>query len=441
MNEKINIKRLVIPLIFEQFLAVSVGMVDTLMVSTVGEVAVSGVALVDNINRLIIQVMSAFCSGGGVISSQYYGSGDLKKTKKTCAQLDSIMIVSSLIFTAVCLIFSRGILGLCFRGVEKDVMDSAVIYLTVTSVSYPFLASYNSGAAVLRSIGDSKSGMNVSIVMNVINVVFNAIFVFGLHLGVLGVGLATLLGRIAAAVIMRIMTCSRKNPLKVEDKKDYLPDPSFIGKILKIGIPTGIESGMFQLGKLMVVGMITDLGTDAIAANSIAFQIIDFPNIPGGAIGLALITIIGQDIGAGQKERAVKDSKKMLKISYLGDWSCKALIFIFAGLIVSAFNLSASASETAVLVLHCFCIASVPAWPLSFVLPNAMKGAGDARFTMFIGIISMWLCRVLVSYILVKVFHLGVLGVWIGMFADWYLRALCFSLRFHSRKWLERKAI
>ena len=223
MTEKINIKKLIIPLIFEQLLAVSVGMVDTLMVSTVGEVAVSGVALVDNLNRLIIQVMSAFCAGGVVISSQYYGSGNMKKTKKTCAQLDLIMLFASVLSMIVCLLFSRGILNLCFKGVEADVMDCAVTYLVVTSISYPFLASYNSGAAVLRSIGDSKTGMNVSIVMNVINVAFNALFVFGLHMGVLGVGLATLLGRIAAAVIMRIKTESVKNPLKVEDKKDYIP--------------------------------------------------------------------------------------------------------------------------------------------------------------------------------------------------------------------------
>ena len=441
MTEKINIKKLIIPLIFEQLLAVSVGMVDTLMVSTVGEVAVSGVALVDNLNRLIIQVMSAFCAGGVVISSQYYGSGNMKKTKKTCAQLDLIMLFASVLSMIVCLLFSRGILNLCFKGVEADVMDCAVTYLVVTSISYPFLASYNSGAAILRSIGDSKTGMNVSIVMNVINVAFNALFVFGLHMGVLGVGLATLLGRIAAAVIMRIKTESVKNPLKVEDKKDYLPDFGIIGKILKIGIPTGLESGMFQLGKLMVVGMITDLGTDAIAANSIAFQIIDFPNIPGGAIGLALIAVIGQDIGAGEKDMAIKDTKKMMKLAYIGDWSTKAILFIFVTFIVGAFNLSPSATETAILVIHCFCIASIPAWPLSFVLPNALKGAGDARYAMIIGILSMWLCRVLVSYILVKVFSLGVLGVWIGMFADWYVRAICYTFRFVSRKWLERKAI
>jgi putative MATE family efflux protein len=441
MIDNKGLKKLILPLILEQLLAVSVGMVDTLMVSTVGEVAVSGVALVDNINRLVIQVMSAFAAGGVVISSQYYGSGNLPKTKKTCAQLEMIMLIFSVVTAVCCVIFSRPILSTIFGSVEADVMNAANTYMIVTAISYPFLGEYNAGAAILRSFGNSKISMNISLIMNIVNVVLNGVFVFIFHWGVFGVAFATLIGRISAGLIMKKITTSDKNPLRVTDLKDYIPKFSYIKRILKIGIPNGIENGMFQIGKLIVVSMVATLGTNAIAANAISYQIIDFPSIPGVAIGLGMVVIIGQDIGAGDKEGAIKDSKKLLKLTYICDWICKLILFFTAPLLVSVFSLSAESSEIAVTVLRGFAAASILVWPLSFTLPNSLRGAGDVKFTMIISIASMWLCRVAVSYLLIKYTSLGVMGVWIGMFVDWYVRGICYTARFISKKWLYKKAI
>lgn len=187
--------------------------------------------------------------------------------------------------------------------------------------------------------------------------------------------------------------------------------------------------------------MVATLGTNAIAANAIAYQVIDFPNIPGTAVGLALVVIVGQNIGAGNKKLAVTDSKKLLKIAYAGDWICKITLFITAPFIVSAFSLSEEAYTIAVTVLRCFSIASLPMWPLSFTLPNALRGAGDVKFTMLISILSMWLFRIVVSFVLIKYAGFGVLGVWIGMFADWYVRGICYTCRFMSKRWLKKKAI
>ncbi len=441
MTDNKGLKKLIIPLIFEQLLAVSMGMVDTLMVSTVGEVAVSGVALVDNINRLVIQVMSAFAAGGVVISSQYYGSGNMLKTKRTCAQLEILMLAFSVITAAACILFSRPILGAIFGSVEADVMSAANTYLIVTAVSYPFLGEYNAGAAILRSFGDSKTSMNISIIMNAINIGLNALFVFVFHWGVFGVAFATLIGRIAAGAVMKKITMSAKNPLRITDIRDYLPSFSYIKRILKIAVPSGIENGMFQIGKLLVVSMVATLGTNAIAANAISYQIIDFPNIPGTAIGLALVVIVGQDIGAADKKGAVADTKKLLKLTYLCNWACMIALIFTAPLLVSLFSLSDEATKIAVTVLRCFAVASMPAWPLSFTLPNALRGAGDAKFTMLVSIASMWLCRIVVSYVLVKCVGMGVLGVWIGMFVDWYVRAAIYTARFISKKWLTKRAI
>lgn len=436
-----RLKKLLFPLILEQLLAVSVGMVDTFMVSTVGETAVSGVALVDNINRLIIQVMAAFAAGGIVITSQYIGSKDENNAKKSCAQLEVLMNIFSLVIMGICLLFGRQILGVLFGKIEADVMEAAVVYLMVSGISFVFLGIYNTGAAVLRCQENTKTSMKVSLFMNVINVAFNALFVFGMGLGVLGVGLATLISRAAAGIAMKIIISSDRNRLRIVDSQMYRLATDIIRKILYIGVPSGIENGMFQIGKLIVVGMVATLGTSAIAANSIAYQIIDFPNIPGSAIGLALVVIVGQDIGANDRNSAVADTKKLLKYAYIGDWTCKIILFVIAPILVGAFGLTNEATDMAIQVLRWFSVASLAVWPLSFTLPNGLRGAGDARYTMMVGILSMWICRVVASYILVMQLGMGILGVWIGMFADWYVRGISYLIRFLSGVWLDKSVV
>lgn len=436
-----DLKKLILPLMLEQLLAVSVGIVDTLMISQSGEAAVAGVSLVDNINRLIIQVMVALSTGGAVVCSQYIGCKNEVGSRKSGAQLHTVLIIFACIMTIASLLFTRPLLSFIFGKVEHDVLENAVLYFMVTSLSFPFLGIYNAGAAVFRSIGNSRISMNVSIVMNILNVLGNAIFVFGFGWSVLGVALATLISRVVSSVIMTVYVLGERNPIRFTKLKEMLPDMSIIKKILTIGIPSGIENGMFQVGKLMVVSMVATFGTAATAANSVGYTVIDIANIPGVATGLALITVVGRCIGAGEKEQATSYTKKLVRWAYYGDWICNSILFCVAGLIAQGFNLSSEAVSIATLVLRCFSITSLFIWPLSFTISNSLRAAGDVRFTMWVSILSMWIFRVGASYLLGVVLGLEVLGIWIGMFIDWAARSACFTYRFISKKWLEKKAL
>ena len=409
-----DLRKLIIPLMFEQLLAVLVGLVDTLMVSQSGEAAVAGVALVDNINRLIIQVM---------------------------AQLETVLLIFSVIMTAFSVSFTRPLLKVIFGTVEDSVMDCAVLYFVITALSYPFLGMYNAGAAIFRSVGNSKVSMNISILMNVINVAGNALFVFVFKWSVAGVALSTALSRVAAGIVMTVLVCGKTNPIRIDHIKYFVPDWIYIKKILTIGIPSGIENGMFQIGKLMVVSMVATFGTASTAANSVGYTVIDFANIPASSMGLALITVVGQCIGAGEKEQAKMYTKKVLKCAYFGDWICNIPLFFLAPFIASWFNLSGEATQITVMILRCFNVVSLFIWPLSFTLSNPLRAAGDVKFTMTASIISMWLFRVGSSYVLGVMLGMGVLGVWIGMFIDWAARSVCFVARFVSGRWLKRGSL
>lgn len=436
-----DLKKLIIPLIFEQMLAVSIGFVDTFMVSTVGETAVSGVSLVDNISTLLIQVLSALATGGAVVCSQYIGSRQKDMAKKSAGQLLFILGTISGALAIIALLLNKAIINFIFGKIEPAVFENASIYFYITAISYPFLGIYNAGAALFRSIGNSKVSMKTSLVMNLVNVAGNALFIFGFSWGVFGVALATLISRIFACFVIIILMFKKESDIRMNSIKDLIPYPAVIKKILAIGLPSGLENGMFQIGKLSVSSLTSTFGTASIAANSVANNIVSFANIPGNAIGMSMITVIGQCIGAKEPQQAKFYAKKLLKMAYIGIWFTNGLLAVFARPIVGIFNLSMEATDTAVVLLTAFVIAAVPIWPLSFTLPNTLRAAGDAKYTMLVSIFCMWVFRVGSSYFLGGTLGLGVLGVWIGMFIDWVFRSAFFVIRFLKGKWVEKRVI
>lgn len=429
--------RLIVPLIIEQLLLMTVGMADTVMVTTAGEATVSGVSLVDNINTLIIQIFSALSTGGAVVVAQYLGRQETHSAKTAAKQLLYAMTGISVVLMILALIFRQHILSLIFGQVEPAVMDSALVYFLLTAAAYPFMGIYNAGAALFRAMGNSKVSMINSFIINVINILVNAILIFGFGMGAAGAGIGTLVSRIAAAVIIMVMLRHPGLTVQVDDIFHFEFNGSMIRRILFIGIPTGMENGMFQAGKLMVLNLITTFGTSAVAANAIANSISGVINVPGSAMGLAIITVIGRCIGAGDTRQAVHYTKLLVGCSYLSMLIMGSALFFSADFLVTLFNLSPEAMVMASQVLKFCAIANMLFWPMAFTLPNSLRAAGDAVFTMVVSLTTMFVCRVALSYVFACSWGLGLglLGVWLAMFCDWIVRAVCFLWRYWRGSW------
>ena len=435
--------RLIVPLIIEQLLLMTVGMADTVMVTTAGEATVSGVSLVDNINTLIIQIFSALSTGGAVVVAPYLGRQATHSAKTAAKQLLYAMTGISVVLMILALIFRQHILSLIFGQVEPAVMDSALVYFLLTAAAYPFMGIYNAGAALFRAMGNSKVSMINSFIINVINILVNAILIFGFGMGAAGAGIGTLVSRIAAAVIIMAMLRHPGLTVQVDDIFHFEFNGSMIRRILFIGIPTGMENGMFQAGKLMVLNLITTFGTSAVAANAIANSISGVINVPGSAMGLAIITVIGRCIGAGDTRQAVHYTKLLVGCSYLSMLIMGSALFFSADFLVTLFNLSPEAMAMASQVLKFCAIANMLFWPMAFTLPNSLRAAGDAVFTMIVSLCSMFACRVALSYFLACSWglNLGLAGVWLAMVADWVVRSAFFLIRYWRGGWKKIKVI
>ena len=396
MFSKQALRRLIIPLIIEQFLSVMVGMADIMMVSAAGETAVSSVALVDLINVLIINVFSALATGGAVVCAQSIGAQELDRANRAANQLMYIVTAAALVIMALVLLLHRWLLGLLFGQVEPAVMEGAVTYFVISAWSYPFIALYNGCAALLRAMGNSRASMYVSALMNVLNVIGNAVLVLRFRF-----------------------------------------EPPTMAKILRIGIPNGLENSFFQLGRVVLVSLISTFGTAQTAANAVANNIDNFGVIPGQAMGLALITVVGQCVGAQEWEQVRFYTKKLVKFTYLCTWGLNAVLLLGLPLILGLYSLTPETHWYAAVLIWIHNGCAMLFWPLAFTMPNALRAAGDVRVPMAVSIVSMVTVRVGGSYLLGLHFGLGAIGVWIAMVGDWIVRVICFVLRARKKLWLE----
>lgn len=436
-----DLKKLIIPLIIEQLLAVTVGFADTLMVSSVGEAAVSAVSLVDGINILLINVFAALGTGGAVVAAQFIGQGSYEKARYSAKQLLLITALLSLIIMIVVVIFNARLLHFIFGKVENTVMINAETYFLYSAMSYPFIALYNSGAALFRAVGNSKISMINSAVMNVINIILNAVFIYGFQWGVFGAVFATLIARTVACIVILTMLCHRTSELYIDDFRHWQFDFIYIKKILTIGIPSGLENGMFQLGKILVQSLVATFGTYSIAANAVSNNLCQMQIIPGMALGLAMVTVVGQCVGANDYEQAQYYIKKIMKITYLSMAGLIIVLLIATPTILTFYSLS---KETIDLAYQCIFLHGIIAafiWPAAFTFPNALRAANDAKYTMIVSAFSMLTFRLFFSYVIASMMGLGLLGVWIAMFIDWFVRCIFFIWRYLSGKWMNRQLI
>lgn len=420
----------------EQVLSITVGLADTIMVSSVGEAAVSGVSLVDMLNVLIINIFSALATGGAVVVAQLLGARDRKRACDASRQLYLVVIAISLGMAVLVMLLRTPLLLLLFGSIEDDVMDSALTYLTVSVFSYPVLAVYNAGAALFRAQGNSRISMLIAGLINIINLIGNSVLIFVLDWGVAGAALSSVFSRGVAAVVITVLLLHPGHTVTLRTGTRFRPDFSLIRRILQIGVPNGLENSLFQLGRILVVSIIALFGTTQIAANAVANNLDAVAVIPGQAMSLAMITVIGQCIGAGDTAQARYMAKKLLKITYIINGACCLLTMAATPLVLRIYSLSPEALSLGMtlIFIHNGCAALI--WPASFTLPNVLRAANDVRYPMICSVASMMLLRLASGYVLAVMFGLGAIGIWIAMVGDWLCRTICFALRFHGTRWL-----
>ena len=432
---------LLIPIVVEQLLNSFMGMVDTMMVSNLGSQAISGVSLVDSVNNLIVQLFSAMATGAAIICSHYIGMKDREGANKAARQVVLTVATIAVVITIAGLILRRPLLSFIFGKVEPEVMSNAVTYFLYTALSYPFLALFSAGSAIFRSCGNSRYPMMVSVISNVINVCGNALLMFVFNMGVAGAAISTLVSRVFCMVVIFIALSKPKIDIVVSEYHKIRPDYKLIGSILAIGVPSGIENSMFQFGKLAIQSTVSTMGTAAIAAQAMTNILENVNGVFGIGVGICLMTVVGQCLGAGRKDEAIYYIKKLSLVSEVVIIASCLIIFILTKPITMLAGMEPASARLCFEMITFITIVKPICWVPSFIPPYGLRAAGDVKFSMIVSCCTMWLCRVSLCIYLCRVWGFGPIAVWIGMACDWMLRSIIFTARFHSRKWLNHHVI
>ncbi|WP_407377723.1 MATE family efflux transporter [Methanobrevibacter sp.] len=432
---------LFLPLLVEYALEFFVGLADSIMVASLGEAAISGVSLVDFLMQLLIFSFSALATGGAVVAGQYLGDKQIEKAQNASTQLVWFStLLSSLLMIAV-IILRQFLIGLLFGQIEADVWHNADIYLYIVAVSIPFIAIYNAGAAIFRTTNDAVLPMKIMLVCDVLNVIGNAFCIYYLGWDVRGVAIPTVISRVIAALAVLYFVVDEDYKLHIKRTLRHRFDVTILKKVLQVGIPYGIENGLFQLGRVLILSLVSTFGTMAIAANSVGYAIGIFSVLPGFAINLGLTAIISRCVGANDYEQARYYNKKCLIMVIVSHVVINLVIFAILPIVLGIYNLNPQTAQMATEMIVWHGIFAIIIWPLSFTIPATFRGAGDSKTVMYISLIVMFTCRIALSYVIADWWGVGVFGTWIAMFVDWYVRAAIYIYRYFSNKWTQYRVV
>lgn len=439
-----------VPLFIQNILSITIGMIDTMMVASAGEAAVAGVSLVNSLDTMLVLIFTSISAGGAVVLSQQLGAKAADAARDAGKQMLYSTTIIAVAVSVTVLLLRKPLLSLLFGSAEADVLASAHSYFFFVAMSFPFLAIQGGCNVVFRVMGKNGPSTVVSLIANLINVGGNALLIMVFHMGAAGAAISTLISRFCAAAAMLVLIRNPKLPLHVNRFLHYRPDFKVIKSILRIGIPNGIENGMFNFGKLLTQSLISSMGTTVIAANAVASTLANFQYMPGTSISGTLIPVVGQCVGAHEPKQARYYSRLLTFATYLCLWVVVAGTFLLATPIISIYGLTAESEKLAfqMIAYHAACAAVV--WPIAFTLPNSFRAASDVRFPLVVSLFSMWVFRVAGAYILslecvsvlglftIPGLGLGAMGVWVAMTADWVFRATLFLIHYIRGKWLLR---
>ena len=436
-----QLKQMVIPLFIEQFLLMLVGLVDTFVVSYAGEAAVSGVSLVNAFNTIFLNLFTALASGGAVIVSHYIGSKQTKHASESISQLLMISTIFSVVITVVILPLNGTLISLLFGKVDADVRDACITYLKISAYSYPALAIYNTGAALYRSIGQTNTTMIISMLSNLVNVIGNVIGVFVLHAGVAGVAYPSLIARSVSAIWITILCFHSHDGVRYAVQWIFTWNRELLHKILRIAVPNGIESGIFQFVKVALSSVIALFGTYQIAANGIAQSLWSVAALMSVTMGPVFITVIGQCMGANDTRQAKFYFQKLTRITVLLSVGWNLLIFALTPLILQGYAISEQTRHLVIWLVLIHNIANAVVFPFADPLGKGLRATGDVRFTMGISLFTTIGVRLVLSVLLGIWCNLGVIGIALAMCLDWLVRAIIFWIRYKKGTWQKFQVI
>lgn len=427
------------PVLVQELALVLTGAVVMALASHLGPASVAAIGMIDALGFLLNAVYGGLAMGSIVTVAHCLGAGR-RDDLRAVAFSALLMALCGGVLVATLLWFTRsGWLALLLPGAEASVVTQADHYFRWLIAAGLPTSLVMVGCGVLRGMARTDAAMRVQVAMNLLQIVFAALFMRGVDGSVGGAGVALLIARSAGAALALLALWPT-----LQRRAAHLPGwpvrSEFVRAILRVGWPAALEASFFHVGKVITQTMVVGLGTSAMAANFVAAYVSALLNAPGTALGVAATTLVGLSLGAG---RAFAAQRLLLRLIRSARWALTALALVVLPLawpLAGLFGNDPEVRRQATWLIWLSCL-FMPVWATSFVLPAGLRGAGDTRYALAVGTATMWGLRILAGYGLGIMLGLGVVGVWLGMFGDWVVRGWLFRKRLRGQAWTRHRLL
>ena len=432
---------LLFPLFLDQLFLRIISTLNTSMISSYGVEALSTVSLVDSLNNLMVNLFIGISTGCTVVVAQYFGRRDKKKAVLTAAQAMTSSVGAALVIMTVILLFTRPIANVLCGDGNALFQEYSALFLRASAISYPFFAMIQTGLGAMRGSGDTKTSVYFSTAFNLLNVLFNILFLNVFRFGVLGLSISLVASRaiVAIALLWYMLHSNDENPLRLKHFFNIIP--AIQKSIMTVAIPVGLEQIFFHGGRTLVQMYIARLGMMSTAANAAALPFSAILQLLPNTLQMGLVTVAGQCIGAGLIDETKRYIKRFANAAvWTGVFTSVISAFLLPAFL-GLYNLPPEAYRMAFIVCIITLVLTPFTWSVSFVYPNGLRAAGDARYTSMVALVCMWSVRVGGGYLIGIVLGYGLYGFWIAMFLEWAVRSVFFASRLRGDKWYRHRVI
>ncbi len=426
--------RKTVPVFAEQALATLASMLGTFLIAGVGQAAIAGVGLVDSLNFLFMNIATNIALGVTALVAQAVGRGSPHEAGEMASQSLVLSFYVGILLAVPMVAFSRPLLEFMFGGAEREVIHNAQEFMMYSMGSLPLLSAFSVLSGIRRGEGDNFSPLLGSLASNILYVAVALVCIHGLHMDVAGIGWGLMVSRAGAACVVGWFVFTRPNRVVLPRLSPRL---SFkrLKPMLSISLPSAADTLMFNGGKIFVKVFMSGMGTAALAADSIANVLTSFLQFPGRVYSVTAVPATGRAFGTGDMLHTRSTMIRQTLYSCVADLAMTAVFFIMLSPLIGLFTQDPqTVSYTTGLMLLMLGTTAI-FWPPSFVTPSALRATGDAGYTMWVSLTSMFVLRVFGSWFLGVYLNMNVMGVWLSMVADWVARGIFFAIRVYSMSW------
>lgn len=422
-------------LALDSFFIFSIGMLSTALVSSVGEAAIAAVSMVGTINGMVSLMFMSLASGGGIVVARAKGRGDMEDIRRVIGEVTGLCGLIAIVLSALLIYLAEPLVRLLYPNVEPLLVKYAVEYMRLMAVSFIPFSIFNAIFNIFRSLGDTKSSLMLTIVINVAHLALSLLFINGLQMGVAGSGYSYIVARFIGMVLALVWLMGFHNQYAVRIRDFFHFRRSTTREIVSLGMPLTVESMLIQGGMLLVQIYLARLTTTDLAAHAVASSLLNLYSTTSSSLNNLSGTVCGQCYGAGKYQLARDYALRLISI---GRWILlltSLILFPLTPLLLKLYHATTEASSIIYISLGIGALSMPLLWCDAYLPAMVLRVAGDATFTAAVSVGSLALGRCALGYVLSIVFGLGVPGIWLGMAGEWLFRAVVLRIRLKKSSW------